>query len=155
MIEKEIVIEQVKSAVVPVLEEMGIELVDLTFRREGGRLMLRLLADKEGGITVDECAHINRCLSEVLDQKSIINQRYTLEVSSPGIDRPLVTQKDFHRVIGRMVRIITSIPINNSNDYTGFVRAVDEQNVTIETKEDHSIRVPLDKITKAKEVIEF
>ena len=153
--EKEVIIEQVKNAVTPVLEEMGIELVDLTFRKEGGRLMLRLLADKEGGITVDECAHINRYLSEVLDQKNIINQRYTLEVSSPGLDRPLITSKDFHRVIGRQVRIITSIPINNSSDYSGFVRAVDEEAVTIETKDGETIRVPLDKITKAKEVIEF
>jgi len=97
--------EQIRELVEPLLEEEGVELVDLELKGSPGRLILRIFIDEEGGITIDRCTEISRKLSDLLDRKDPIPGRYTLEVSSPGVDRPLVQPRDFRRNVGREVRV--------------------------------------------------
>ena len=88
----------------PILESMGLELVDIEFGRVGPDAVLRLFIDKEGGVLLDDCAGLSRELSMILDVEDVIACNYTLEVSSPGLDRPLKKQSDYDRFAGRMYR---------------------------------------------------
>jgi ribosome maturation factor RimP len=101
------ILATIKSLVLPVLTGFGIELVDLEFRREGRDWLLRLFIDKPGGVTLDDCADVSRELSAILEVEDPIESSYRLEVSSPGLDRPLKTPEDFVRFAGQMVRIKT------------------------------------------------
>lgn len=127
------------------LEERQVELVDIMYRRETGGRVLRLVVDKEGGITLDECAYLNKKLGEALDREEVMPERYFLEVSSPGLDRPLRTKRDFEKAVGKTVRIHTYEPIDNKKDHEGIVESVDEDKVRLGGTE-----IKLDKISKAK-----
>ena len=112
---------------------MGAELIDLGFRHGRGRSVLTVIADKPGGITLDECAAINRHLGDVFDRLTENPEPYILEVNSPGLDRPLTTEKDFKRVIGQAVRIVHRDEANRPLVTVGKVLAIDADHVTIET----------------------
>ncbi len=101
----QILAEEIRELVEPLLEREGVELVDLELKGPPGRQILRIFIDEEGGITIDRCTEISRKLSDLLDRKDPIPGRYTLEVSSPGIDRPLRQPRDFRRNVGRTVRV--------------------------------------------------
>ena len=94
----------------------GMELVDLEYRRQGPRWMLRLFIDKESGVTIDDCANISRQLGDLLDAKDIIPQAYVLEVSSPGLNRPLKKKEDFSRFAGRKVQLRLVSPMDGRKD---------------------------------------
>lgn len=98
-------IEEIRELIAPVLEREGVELVDIELKGPPGRQILRVFIDEEGGITIDRCTQISRMLSDLLDRKDPIPGRYTLEVSSPGVDRPLRLPRDFRRNLGRDVRV--------------------------------------------------
>src|SRR3990167_2146356 len=98
-------VERVKELVRNYLQDNEIELVDITYKREQGGMVLRLLVDTPQGITVDECERLNNFLSELLDKEDVISEHYTIEVASPGLDRPIVTDRDFQRVLGKMLDI--------------------------------------------------
>ena len=109
------------------LKERNFEFVDLVYRYEGKDLMLRVLADRpEGGITMDECALLNREIGDILDQKDIIQSRYILEVSSPGLDRPLKTKSDFSRSLNRNVKFFLNDLINRKLEWDGKIIRVDD-----------------------------
>jgi len=97
----------IKSLVLPILGDLGIELVDLEFRREGRDWCLRLFIDKPGGVTLDDCAEVSREVSAILEVEDPIESAYRLEVSSPGLDRPLKKPEDFVRFTGQLARIRT------------------------------------------------
>jgi len=149
------IVEQVRTIAQPILDEFDAELVDVTFRYESLGLVLRLLVDKPGAVTVDECAEVNQRLSFVLDEAKIIEKRYILEVSSPGLDRPLSTKRDFERAVGALVRVTTQVPIADSNTNIGFVKEALDDKVVIETKSGFRLEIPLGKIEKAVREIEF
>ena len=121
----------------PILDEMGFELVDVEYVREVGIWYLRAYIDKEGGITVDDCELISRQLGDWLDQEDFITDSYILEVSSPGLGRPLKKEKDFARSIGKDVEIRLYQPLNKQKEYTGALKSYDADTVTI-TLEDES-----------------
>jgi ribosome maturation factor RimP len=138
------------------LTDKGIELVDLTYRREGPKMVLRLILDKKDGITLDECGDVNEQLGELLDKENVLAESYTLEVCSPGLDRLLKTKKDFDRVAGKVVRINTYGPIDNKREHIGKVVACSDAAVTVELKGTGARRtVPLEKIAKARLEIDF
>ena len=145
------------------LKEKEIELIDLAYKREGPNRVLRLIVDKKGppngragGITIDECGLMNEELSALLDKDDFIPESYVLEVSSPGLDRPLKTKRDFDRVIGEMVRIVTYGPVEEKREHIGRVSSCEEGYVAIELKDADVIRKsPMDKISKARLEIEF
>src|SRR5688572_15857764 len=105
-------IEQIEQVSAPVIAEHGAELVDLLFVHEHGQWVLRFYLDKPGGITLDDCAKISEHLGRNLDGTDVIGQSYTLEVSSPGINRPLKKEADFVRFIGENVDVTLYAPIN-------------------------------------------
>jgi len=146
-----IVVEKVKEAIGSLLDENKIEFVDITYRRESNGMVLRLLVDNEGGITIGECADLNEKIGALLDKEDIVTERYTLEVSSPGLDRPLKTRRDFERLVGKKIRVHTYEPIEGKRrDCEGTINSVDDEAVTV-----GNIKIRLDKISKAKEVVEF
>ncbi len=115
----------------PLVEENHFELVDVEYIKEAGNWYLRAYIDKEGGITVDDCEVISRRLGEWLDEKDFIADSYILEVSSPGLGRPLKKEKDFERSIGKDVDIRLYKPLNKQKEFTGTLKAYDKETVTI------------------------
>jgi ribosome maturation factor RimP len=125
-------IRKVTESVTPVLDEMGFELVDIEYLSQYGRWVLRIYADKEGGITLDECARVSREVGNLLDVKDIIPNEYVLEVSSPGLNRPLKKEKDFERAIGKNVKIKMVAPINGRRRFAGYLKKVVQGTVYLE-----------------------
>lgn len=151
--DKQALIEELKLIISDYLVSHGLELVDLIYRREGRDMVLRLLIDKpEGGITLDECAYINGHIGQILDNKNIIGQRYILEVSSPGLDRPLQAKKDFLRCINKPVRVFLTEPVNEKIEWEGRIIKVEGDSLFIDSA-GMSIELPLEKVRKAKQVI--
>ena len=136
------------------LGEHGIELIDIVFRREGSGLVLRIVADTASGITVSECAGFNNFLSEVLDREEVIQDRYTLEVSSPGLDRPIKTDRDFERSMGKELEFTTFEAIDGRKTHEGELVGMDKDNVVIE-RQGISTVIPRSKIALARLKIDF
>lgn len=120
-----------ESFLLPIIEENHFELVDVEYVKEAGNWYLRAYIDKEGGITVDDCEIISRRLGAWLDEKDFIADSYILEVSSPGLLRPLKKDKDFARNIGKSVDIKLYKPLNKQKDFTGTIISYDKDTVTI------------------------
>lgn len=120
-----------ESFLMPLMKENNFELVDVEYIKEAGNWYLRAYIDKEGGITVDDCEIISRKLGDWLDEKDFIADSYILEVSSPGLGRPLKKDKDFNRSIGEDVDIKLYKPLNKQKDYTGTLISFDKDTVTI------------------------
>ena len=130
---------RVEAWITPVLEQHQFELVDGEYVREVGVWYLRCYIDKEGGITVDDCEVISRLLGEWLDKEDFIEDSYILEVSSPGLGRPLKKEKDFARSIGKDVEIRLYKAIDKQKEFTGTLTSYDADSVTL-TMEDGSER---------------
>ena len=122
---------KVEAWLLPVLEEHHFELVDVEYVREVGVWYLRAYIDKEGGIAVDDCEIISRKLGEWLDKEDFIDDSYILEVSSPGLGRPLKKEKDFVRSMGKDVEVRLYKPLNKQKEYTGALKSYDADTVTI------------------------
>lgn len=119
----------------PILASMDFELVDVEYVKEAGTWYLRSYIDKTGGITVDDCEAVSRQFSDLLDREDFIQDSYIMEVSSPGLDRPLKKDKDFERSLGREVEIRTYRPIGKEKEFYGILRAYDDNSVTIERED--------------------
>ena len=120
----------------PILEANHFELVDVEYVKEGGSWYLRAYIDKPGGITVDDCEIVNRALGDLLDEHDFIEESYILEVSSPGLGRPLKKERDFARSLGEEVEIRTYRMVNKQKEFRGILKAYDKDTVTIETEEE-------------------
>ena len=122
---------KVEAFLLPLMEEHGFELVDVEYVKEAGSWYLRVYIDKEGGIAVDDCEIISRKLGEWLDTEDFIDDSYILEVSSPGLGRPLKKEKDFVRSMGKDVEVRLYKPLNKQKEYTGALKSYDADTVTI------------------------
>ena len=136
---KEEIESYAENLFLPITQKHGFELVDVEYVREVGVWYLRCYIDKEGGITVDDCEVISRLLGEWLDKEDFIEDSYILEVSSPGLGRPLKKEKDFARSIGKDVEIRLYKAIDKQKEFTGTLTSYDADSVTI-TMEDGSER---------------
>lgn len=116
----------------PIVRDQGFELVDVEYVKEAGNWILRGTIDKPGGITVDDCEAVSRVFSDRLDEKDFIADSYVMEISSPGLDRPLKKDRDFERSMGKEVEIRTYRPIEKQKEFHGTLTAWDESSVTIE-----------------------
>ena len=123
---------KVEAYLLPIMEANNFELVDVEYVKEAGMWYLRAYIDKEGGFTVDDCEMVSRKLSDWLDEKDFIDDSYILEVSSPGLGRPLKKEKDFKRSMGEQVDIKLYRAIDRQKDFTGALAAYDEETVTIQ-----------------------
>jgi len=153
--EENVIIEKVRELTSRLLSEAGVELVDLTFRRETGGMVLRFTLDKAGGITIGECGSLNRKIGEVLDEANPIEGSYSLEVQSPGLDRKLVTTSDFERTIGRDIYVITYGPVEDKREFTGKLKWVGEESIKIEFPSGDEVTILRNMIAKAKLHFEF
>ena len=154
------VIDQVREAALPILDSLGIELVDLEFRKEGPGMVLRLFIDKPGGILLDDCSAVSRELSELLDVEEIVPCHYTLEVSSPGLNRPLTKPADYDRYVGKLVKVrtyemVTDAAGNRRKTFLGQLEGLKDGIIHIRLKEGQPAAIPLDKVAKANLEFEF
>ena len=131
-----------EKLMLPIVEEMNFELVDVEYVKEGGNYFLRAYIDKEGGITINDCETVSRRLSDLLDEADIIPESYILEVSSPGLGRPLKKDKDFARSIGKEVEIRLFQAVNRKKEFTGVLSAYDKDSVTITQEDSEVIIIP-------------
>ena len=131
MTKKESYESRVEAYLLPLMEENNFELVDVEYVKEAGTWYLRAYIDKEGGIAVDDCEVISRKLSDWLDKEDFIDDSYILEVSSPGLGRPLKKEKDFTRRLGEAVYIKLYRAIERQKDFSGILTAYDADTVTI------------------------
>ena len=115
----------------PITQKHGFELVDVEYVKEAGNWYLRVYIDKEGGITVDDCEAVSREADPLLDADDCIEESYILEVSSPGLGRPLKKEKDFARSIGEEVEVRLFRAVNGCKEYTGILDAYDKTTVTL------------------------
>ena len=122
---------KVETFLIPVVEENQFELVDVEYVKEAGTWYLRAYIDKEGGISVDDCEIVSRRLGEWLDTKDFIEDSYILEVSSPGLGRPLKKEKDFVRSIGKDVDVKLYRQLNKQKDFNGALKEYDKDTVTL------------------------
>lgn len=120
-----------EQMILPILERMQFELVDVEYVKEGGTWYLRAYIDKEGGITVNDCEAVAREMNELLDAEDFISESYIFEVSSPGLGRPLKKEKDYIRNMGKEVEIRTYRAINRCKEFYGILKEYDKDSVTI------------------------
>ena len=139
MSKKEIYEQKAEALVAPIVEKYGFELVDVEYVKEGGNFYLRAYVDKPGGITVEDCETVSREFSDKLDEADFIDEAYIMEVSSPGLGRPLKKEKDFKRSMGEEVEIRTYRPINREKEFYGILTAYDENSVTIDCEGEEKI----------------
>lgn len=139
MAKRETYEQKTEEILLPIIERNGFELVDVEYVKEGGNWYLRAYIDKPGGINVDDCEMVSRELSDILDEKDFIDEAYILEVSSPGLGRPLKKEKDFKRSLGQEVEIRTYRMVDRKKEFTGILEDYDKDTVTIEM-EDGSLK---------------
>ena len=128
---------KVEVLVSGMIEKMGYELVDVEFVKEGPNWYLRIFIDKEGGVTIDDCEAVSKTLEKIFDEKDPIEQAYFLEISSPGIDRPLKKKEDFIKYNGEMVDVKLYKPYEGSKEYTGKLVGYDENDGTVTIEVDN------------------
>lgn len=138
----------------PVVTGMGYELVEIEHQPHSTNGVLRLYIDKESGIVVEDCSAVSRQISALIDVEDPISGHFNLEVSSPGLDRPLRRVKDFQRFSGEVVKIKTGMAIEGQRNFKGLLRGIENDQVIIEC-EDKEVRLPLSAIDKARLVPDF
>jgi ribosome maturation factor RimP len=143
-----------EALVRPVVESSGLELWDVTFRGEGGRSVLRVSVDREGGVDLDTIAEVSERLSRRLDLEDFGPRGYTLEVSSPGLERPLRTPRHFRWSVGQRVKVKTVEPIDGSRVHEGALVSADAEAIAI-ASEGGERRVPYADIGSARTVFEW
>jgi len=141
---------RVRALVEPVVEALGFELVEVEYVQAHGGWVLRLFIDKPGGITIDEITRLSREAGPLLDIEDFMPKRYSLEVSSPGLDRPLVKPEHFLAAIGKPARIKTRLPIDGRKNFKGTIEAFAEGCVTLTDAEANKYMIDIENIDKAR-----
>lgn len=116
----------------PIVKDKGVEIYDVEYVNEAGEWYLRAYIDKEGGVTIDDCEAVSRAFSDALDADDFIEEAYYLEVSSPGLGRQLKKDSHFAKSIGMEVELKTYKPIEKKKEFSGILKAFDENNITVE-----------------------
>jgi ribosome maturation factor RimP len=156
------VIEAVRAIAARVADSRGLEIFDVQFRREGGGMVLRVQLDRPGpaakaeeSVSVDDCVQVSRDLSAILDVEDVVPTAYTLEVSSPGLDRPLRGADDYRRFAGRFAKIVLRSPIDGQGYFKGRLAGVEDGQVCIDAEDGRRHRVPVDVISRGNLEVEF
>ena len=136
MAKREVYEQKTEALLAPLLEQHQFELVDVEFVKEAGTWFLRAYIDKPGGITIDDCEVISRALSDLLDEKDFIEETYILEVSSPGLGRPLKKDRDLERSLGESVEVRLFRTIDRQKEFTGVLKAWNKETVTLEFEDE-------------------
>ncbi len=155
MSKREIYEQKTEELLLPILQRQGFELVDVEYVKEGGNWYLRAYIDKPGGITVDDCELVSRALSDLLDEKDFMEESYILEVSSPGLGRPLRKDKDFARSIGEEVEVRTFKPISHQKEFTGILKEYDKDKIIIEMENQETMQFARSDIALVRLAFDF
>jgi ribosome maturation factor RimP len=147
--------EKTEQLILPILEEMNFELVDVEYVKEGGTYYLRAYIDKEGGITINDCEVVARRMNDLLDEEDYIVDSYTFEVSSPGLGRPLKKEKDYVRNMGRKIEIRTYRAIDRSKEFYGILESYDKDSVTIVDEKNQTTTFLKADIALIRQAIDF
>jgi ribosome maturation factor RimP len=145
----------VADIVAPLLQTQGFELVELQLQQRKGQWLVRVYADAEGGISLEDCRRLSLEIGQVLDADDVISTSYVLEVSSPGLDRPLRTARDFQRQRQRLVTVFLQAPLLGKTQYTGRVAAVTEADLVLHVSSDTPLTIPLPQIEHGVVELEF
>jgi ribosome maturation factor RimP len=153
------VVDRVQDAVSPILWALGLELVEVVWAGQGSRSVLRIVIDKPGGVTVTDCERTHKALGPALDVADLIPHAYTLEVSSPGLDRPFKRLQDYQRAIGKDVSLKLRQPLNGQWRLVGRLEAVNEQGVCLSVaggaNEPERVTLDRESIAEAKLVVKI
>jgi len=144
----------VEALVRPVVEASGLELVEASFRREGRTRVLRVTVDRDGGIDLETISEASERISRRLDLEDFGPAHYTLEVSSPGLERPLRSARDFQRHVGKKVRVRTTTAVDGTRTHTGPLVAADDGAITVATEAGEH-RIPMDQVSSARTMFEW
>lgn len=146
--------QSVMEAIDPILKGENLELVDVEYKKVGKSWVLRVFIDKPGGITLADCQKVSHQIEDKIEVEEIVSSAYVLEVSSPGLDRPLKKSTDFLRYKGKKVKIHTFVQVNGEKDFSGTIIDFKEEHVQLEMV-GKSFAIPLDKISKAILILEI
>ncbi|SFM31622.1 ribosome maturation factor RimP [Gracilibacillus orientalis] len=152
------IVQQTEELVQPILDELSLELVDIVYEKEGPNWFLRVYIDKDDGVDIEECGQVSERLSTKLDEADPITEAYFLEVSSPGVERPLKKETDFEKHIGKHVYVKLYEPISGEKEFTGDLVDFKDGNATIRYKEktkQKEVEIPFAKIAKARLAVTF
>jgi ribosome maturation factor RimP len=144
------VAEDIEQNLDPVLKEAGVELVAVQYQREPVGWVLRFFLDKEGGVSLDDCAFWSDRLGTLVEERGLATGEYSLEVSSPGLQRPLRKREDFLRFTGLEAIVKTFAPINNQRNFHGVLRGVENDDLILTDRTNGLVKVPLKDIASAK-----
>ena len=144
----------IRALAEPMLAERHAELVELAFHPQGRGQLIRFLVDRVGGITLQQCAQLNQAIAQALEAANLIEGPYTIEVSSPGLDRPLVTKRDFERALGERLRLQLTLEAQRTKDLEGVLLAVQEQAIVLNTVSGN-VTIPLADIRTAKKAMRW
>ncbi len=142
-------LDRIEKLLNPLAESQGLELVDVQHQIESGRAVLRVLLDCETGLTVDHCRLFSREAETLLDVEEVLSGRYFLEVSSPGLNRPLNKPKDFLKFEGKLASIKTKVPLDGRKNFKGTLQGLEQENIKIEV-DGVVYRVPMNQVDKAQ-----
>ncbi|MDR0288367.1 MAG: ribosome maturation factor RimP [Clostridiales bacterium] len=155
MSDKKTVAAKVEEAVLPVIEKLGYELIEVKYIKEGPNWYLRLYIDKKGGVTLDDCQKVSEKAEVVIDELNPIPNHYIFEVSSPGLDRPLKTERDFERYEGETVDVRLYTPRDGQKEYQGeLVKQIDDK-LTIKLKNGEKAEFSMKDVALVKRAIIF
>ncbi|ACL69538.1 ribosome maturation factor RimP [Halothermothrix orenii] len=149
--------DRVEDLAQPIVESQGLELVDVEYVKEGENRVLRVFIENpEGEVTLDHCENVSKNLDEKLDEVDPIQESYILEVSSPGIERPLKKKEDFDRFSGKLAYIKTFAPVSGNKEITGIIKGRDGDNIKVLKKDDDKeLEIPFSQIAKAHLMVDF
>lgn len=148
------VTEVVEQLVLPILQAEQMELVDIEYTKEGSNRFLRVFVDKEGGVDITDCERVSEQLSKKLDEADPITEAYFLEVSSPGAERPLKSERDYERAVGRNVHVTTYAPVQEQKTFEGQLTAYTGTHLVVEANGKET-KIPLEQVAKARLAIVF
>jgi ribosome maturation factor RimP len=149
------IIKTVTDLIEPIIEQEQLELVDVTYSKEGGRFFLRVFIDKPKGISIDDCERVSVLVSALLDQHDPIPQSYVLEISSPGLDRPLKHRRDCERFRGKKVKISMYAPVKGRRRLTGVLLGFKDGHMRLKLENEDTVSVPWEAIAQARLVAEI
>jgi ribosome maturation factor RimP len=155
-------LERVREIAVRVADEYGLLIDDVVLRRERGQDVLRIILDRPGSgataeesVSITDCERVSQEIGTILDVEDVLPQSFTLEVSSPGLDRPLRHANDYRRFVGRLAKIVTREPVNRQTAFAGRLRGVEGDDVLFESEGGKLVRLPLGLISRARLEVEF
>jgi len=152
------ILEKTESLVQPICNQVGVELVDVEYVKEGANFFLRIFVDTPGGIDIDQCAEVAEKLSELLDEHDYIEDEYMLEVSSPGAERPLKTKEALLEQMDAYINVKTYKAIDGEKEFEGYLRAFDEDTIKLEVMDKarkKTIAIPYESASKIRLAIKF